>query len=190
MPALAGPYEVRVEVETLAGAQASASKTVTVQTDGCGVSLAAAEDGCLKTDQDPDTDGNQIVLTAKLEKGDCEKAQLSYTIGDVGKDLEATFADGEASFVITIAEDSGTLDATVVAVHPESDALNDQAPGMFDFDFVSPELAFTSPDESLSVLSLVNDEDGLTPGIQFTVAGTIDGASTSFERGCSMGGAR
>ncbi len=192
-------YEVKVQVTTLGGQSATATKQVTVLTEACDLALApAAQDGCINEDADPETPGHQLRLTVTHAKGTCDRAELTFTKGDgepqtLGPiDLDD---EGVAVFDVTVAPEGEVYEGSVIVdarvLHPEHDSLAGSVLGaVYAFDNAAPVVTLTTPDPAVvAALTLAVDQDeDPTNGIQYPVQGTVEGAAEGTTVMIEVGG--
>ncbi len=193
------PAGLSVTVAVTGKPELAVTKTVSVATVPCVVTVAPGEGSCASVDADDSTEGFDVAVHVEVEGGAaCDLAHITWQLGAQGEvtDLDpAALVDGAADLTIEVAEADAqvaeTLWVTVVATHPASAAL-DSAPVVrgLSVDNVPPQLAFTLPDgEIVAALALGDDQDGdPTNGIQFDVNGASEGLEDDAQVTLWIGG--
>ncbi len=193
-PASGAGYTVRVSVTNTQGESAQADKQVVVLTGACEVGLSPLNtDGCLGADADPETPGLQLAFTVSTATPEgCSNAEIVVTFG--GQELTAAAAldGGEAALVFDLADAAGVSEGPAhVRATVKSDydsALDGVLEADYTVDDVPPTLSFADLGAAKLSLVLADDQDPALDGIQYDVAGTIEGVDDGAEVTLSLDG--
>lgn len=173
-------YDVRVVATNGAGVEGSATKQVLVDIGRCAVDVLPSNSACLTEDVDPATDGVQVRLTVFNAAVDCDDASLTVSVDGRDDDVQSASldADGAAAFTVTVSDDDATDGVPVVVQARVVDADAGDRDGVtnrlsYTSDTTAPVLTITQP--ATDTLSIPNDLDAGTAGIQVRVAGTATG---------------